>query len=292
MCAPPALMAGASFAQGAFGAFQGAAAAKARNRAAIQNYEYQLEARKNQWYQQLSVWGAKRNKYHRDMTENDLAAMRGYSQAQVGLNDVFAQAAQNNETALIKYLQGSGKMMAAGRTGRSVARLNTLELGQLERNAGRNIYKLTRSREAYKQNVENIRAQQISNRSKISSAVAFAPVPDLAPPPPQLENQSAMPGLIKAGLGAAMTYGMSKLSTKVPGGGGKDTNPFNWKNMANFSQIGMGVYDSINFKPVGGQPFGQVGNDPMYSFNIDSSLFDYDIDYSSIAFGNTGGKRS
>ena len=249
MCAPPALMAGASFAQGAFGAFQGAAQAKARNRAAIQNYEYQLEARKSQWYQQLSIWGAKRNKYHRDMTENDLAAMRGYSQAQVGLNDVFAQAAQNNETALIKYLQGSGKMMAAGRTGRTVARLNTLELGQLERNAGRNIYKLTRSREAYKQNVENIRAQQISNRSKISSKVAFAPVPDLAPPPPQMENQSAMPGLLKAGLGAAMTYGMAKLSTKVPGGGG-DKNPFNWKDAA--LSGASGAFNNINFTPVGG----------------------------------------
>ena len=278
-------MAGASFAQGAFGAFQGAAAAKARNRAAIQNYEYQLEARKNQWYQQLSVWGAKRNKYHRDMTENDLAAMRGYSQAQVGLNDVFAQAAQNNETALIKYLQGSGKMMAAGRTGRTVARLNTLELGQLERNAGRNIYKLTRSREAYKQNVENIRAQQISNRSKISSAVAFAPVPDLAPPPPQLENQSAMPGLIKAGLGAAMTYGMSKLSTKVPGGGGKDKNPFNWKAMANFSQIGMSAYNNINFKPVGGMTFDQANIDYAGGFNYEANNFNYDYDYSTF-YGN------
>ena len=74
---------------------------------------------------------------------------------------------------------------------------------------------------------------------------------------------------------------MSKLSTNVPGGGGKDKNPFNWTNVANFSQIGMGVYDSINFKPVGGQPFGQVDNDQMYSFDYESSPFG-DFDYSSI----------
>ena len=253
MCAPPALMAGASFFQGAMGAMGQAAQARARNRAAIQNYEYQLEARKNEWYQQLSIWGAKRNKYHRDITENDLAAMRGYSQAQVGLNDVFAQAAQNNEAALIKYLEGHGKLTAAGRTGRSVDRINTLDLGKLERNAGRNLYKLTRSREAYKQNVENIRAQQISNRSKIESKVAFAPVPDLAPPPPQMENESAMPGLLQAGLGAAMTYGMAKLSTGLPktGGTGIDTS-FSSKGFDASSFYKATDSAAFNFQPIGG----------------------------------------
>ena len=88
------------FAQGAFGALQGASQAKARNRAAIQSYEHALNVRKHEWYQQLSVWGAKRNQYFQDINENDLAAQRGYAQAQVGLNRVWEGAMQSNEQAL------------------------------------------------------------------------------------------------------------------------------------------------------------------------------------------------
>ena len=130
----------ATFAQGTMGALGSANKAKARNQAAIRDYKYQLAQREANWYQSLSVWGAKKNKYQNEINENDLAAQRGYSQAQVGLNNMFAQAAQRNEGALIKYLQSHGKMAAAGRTGRSVARISSLELGALERQAGRNLY--------------------------------------------------------------------------------------------------------------------------------------------------------
>ena len=60
----------ASFAKGAMGAMGSAAQAKARNRAAVQNYEYQLKQREADWYQQLSVWGAKRNKYYAELDDN------------------------------------------------------------------------------------------------------------------------------------------------------------------------------------------------------------------------------
>ena len=208
MCSPLAMGIG-TFAQGAFGALQGASQARARNRAAIQSYEHALNVRKHEWYQQLSVWGAKRNKYFTDITENDLAAQRGYSQAQVGLNRVWEGAAQANEGALIKYLQNHGTMLAKGRTGRSVARMQTLELGQLQRFAGRQAFAMTRAKHSYKENVEDIRRQQISRRSRLHANVAFQPMPDLAPPPPQLENESAMPGLLMAAGQGLLSYGMA-----------------------------------------------------------------------------------
>jgi hypothetical protein len=214
-----------SFAQGAFGALQGASQARARNRAAIQSYEHALRVRKHEWYQQLSVWGAKRNKYFTDLNENDLAAQRGYSQAQVGLNRVFEGAAQNNEKALIQYLQKHGQLTAKGRTGKSIDRLNTLELGKLERFTGRQAFQLTRSREEFKQNVENIRSRQISGRSRLHANVTFAPMPDLAPPPPQLENESAMGGILMAGVGGLMAYSKAggKFGRGVQAGGGQTT---------------------------------------------------------------------
>ena len=211
-----------SFAQGALGAIGSAAQAKARNRARIQNYEYQLEARKRDWHQQLSVWGAKRNKYHQDLDENDMAAQRGYTQAQQGLNDVFAKAAQSNEKALIQFLQKSGKGAAAGRTGRSAYRREILDIAALERHAGRNMAIITRSEQAFRHNVENIRNQQKSQRNKLYQNVAFAPVPDMAPPPPQMENQSPMMGILGAAIGGITSYAGAKLSSDTPtvGGGG------------------------------------------------------------------------
>jgi len=195
-----------TFAQGAFGAFSQANSAKARNAARVRNYEYQLQVRKQNWYQSLSVWGAKRNKYFNDITENDLAAQRGYSEAQVGLNTMFEQAAQDNESKLIEYLQKHGRLVADGRTGRSIARISTMELGALQRSAGRNYHKLTKGREAYKANVEEIRRQQISHRNRLHSNVAFAPVPDLPPAPPVMENQSPGMGLAMAALGGLTSY--------------------------------------------------------------------------------------
>lgn len=202
-----------SFAKGVFGALGSAAQAKARNRARIQNYKFQLEARKRDWYQQLSVWGAKRNKYHQDLDENDMAAQRGYTQAQQGLNDVFAKAAQNNEEALITFLQKSGTKGygATGQTGRSAYRREILDIAKLERHAGRNMAMLTRSEHAFKHNVENIRNQQKSQRSKLYQNVAFAPVPDMAPPPPQMENQSPMMGILGAAIGGITSYTGAKL---------------------------------------------------------------------------------
>ena len=231
MC-DPVTMGVATFAQGAFGALQGASQAKARNRAKLQNYEHALKVRKHEWYQQLSVWGAKRNKYFQDITENDLAAQRGYSQAQVGLNRVWEGAMQSNEGALIKFLQNHGKYTAAGRTGRSIKRLGTLERGMLERHAGRQYYNLTRAKHSFKQNVEDIRQKQISHRSKLHAKVAFEPMPDLPPPQPEFENQSAMPGLLMAAGSGIMSYAgaggkfgrgpkLGGFNSKVTGLGGK-----------------------------------------------------------------------
>ena len=35
---------------------------RAANRAAINNHKYQVETRERNWYQTLSIWGAKKNK--------------------------------------------------------------------------------------------------------------------------------------------------------------------------------------------------------------------------------------
>ena len=273
-----------TFAQGAFGALQGASKARAANRAAIQSYEHALQVRKHEWYQQLSVWGAKRNKYFTDINENDLAAQRGYSQAQVGLNRVFEGAAQNNEQALIQYLQKHGQLTAKGRTGRSVDRLNTLELGKLERFAGRQAFQLTRSREEFKQNVEDIRSRQISGRSRLQANVTFAPMPDLAPPPPQLQNESAMGGILMAGVGGLMAYSKAGGFDKVTVPDGSTTNS-QWLG-SEFGGDGASTRDWM----AGGGTSGSwdVGGSSSYGNAPSSDWLPTDVSGAN-SYGNTGG---
>ena len=197
---------------GGIQAIQGAQAARAANRAAINNHKYQLETRERNWYQTLSIWGAKTTKYSQDIDESNLAAARGYTQAQQGLNNVFASAIKANESAFIKYLEGSGKLTAAGRTGRGINRINTLDIAKLERFAGKQAWAVTRSKEAFKENVEGIRRAAVSNKNKLFANVAFAPVADTAPPPPVLQNTSPVLGLLGAGLDAYGSY----LGSKTP----------------------------------------------------------------------------
>tara|TARA_R100000655_G_scaffold69999_2_gene108212 strand:- start:4757 stop:5398 length:642 start_codon:yes stop_codon:yes gene_type:complete len=181
---------------------------RAANRAAINNFKRQEEARERDWNQALSIWGARTTKYEQDIDEGNLAAARGYEQAQEGLNRTFETAIQNNEKAFIQYLKKHGQQSAAGRTGRSIGRINTLDIAELERFAGKQAFAMTRSQEAFKENVESIRRAAVANKNNLFANVAFAPVPDAAPPPPVTSNNTLglLAGLVSAGVSGVSTY--------------------------------------------------------------------------------------
>lgn len=195
---------------------------RARNKAKREQYNFLLQQRKRDWQNQLSIWGAKRNKYIIDVTENDLAAHRGYAQAQAGLNAVYDQAAQNNEAALIKFLNKHGTLAAKGRTGRGVGRINVMELAEMERAQGREFHRITKSREAYLANIEQIEGKARSRRRGLRSELGFAPVPQLAPPPPQMESENVT-GKIAAAALEGIFAGISKGvgAPGIPTGGGE-----------------------------------------------------------------------
>jgi len=252
VCSPTAVGVG-TFAQGAIGAFGASKAAKARNTARQRQWKAQMESRKREWYQSLSIWGAKRNKYFKDLNENDLAAQRGYDQAQQGLNAQYAASIQANEGALIKFMQKHGRLTASGRTGRSINRINTLDIGALERFAGRQSYAVSQSLESFNQNVQDISRQQKSARSKLFSEVAFEPVPDVAPPQPVMESTSPMMGLISSAIGGAVAgYGASlkvKGLNKLPSE--NSLNMFDEKSFSNYQPAWITDTASEPFSPFG-----------------------------------------
>ena len=185
-----------------FGGIAASKAAKARNAAARRNWERQMEIRKRQWFQKLSIYGAKVNKYTTQLNENDLAANRGYAQAQAVLGAQQSKALAESESNFIKYVkEKAGKTAASGMTGRSAARIEMMEFAEFERKQADLAFKLTKSREAYQTQVEGIRNQQKSARNKLFGDVMFTPVASLPPNYPPMENTS-MP-IIQGFLGAA-----------------------------------------------------------------------------------------
>lgn len=223
MCAPASVvLGGVGQVLGGIGGMQ---AAKARNAAAKRQYEAAVEQRKRNYLQNLSIYSAKVNKYTIDLNENDLAANRGYAKAQAELSRVQSKALASSESAYIKMVREKmGKVAAGGLTGRSAARLETMVSAEYGRKIGRLAFALTRSGEAYQENVENIRRQQMSQRNKLFSNVAFVPVPGMAPTPPVMENTS-MPlitGIVGAAAGVVGAKEQNLFSEGGNTGGGTE----------------------------------------------------------------------
>lgn len=249
-----------------------AQAIKAENRRRIREYERQLELRKRNWYQQLSVYSAKVNKYNIDLNENDLAAQRGYAKAQSNLRSLEGRVVAQNEQKFRELVaKRLGKRRASGQTGRSVRRGETLDMASYGRYTGRQAFGVSMAREKFKENVENIRRKQVSSRRQLFSSVAFNPVPSLAPNPPELRGTGMV--MMNAMLGAA--------SSLAGGFGGKDVGaPELPTSQFSFDQP-LGDFNSNLFGDFGGAgaftPFDMnVNAMPDFSFGatMDSSIFD------------------
>ena len=202
MCSPSAAIAGGGQILSGIGQSK---QIKAQNTAKRRNWERAMETRKRNWLQNRTTYQAKVNKYTIDLNENDLAANRAYEQARANLNATRSKALAGSESAFMKMVKEKvGKRAASGMTGRSAARYETMVAAEYGRSVGKRAFALTRSREAYIENVQATRRQALSARNKLYSNVAFAPVPTAAPeyPPMQNPNTPILTGIV----GAAGTF--------------------------------------------------------------------------------------
>ena len=252
-----------------------AQAIKAENRRRIREYERALEIRKRNWFQQLSIYSAKVNKYNIDLNENDLAAQRGYAKAQSNLRALEGRVVAENERKFRELVSKKlGRRRASGQTGRSVKRGETLDMAAYGRYTGRQAYGVSMAREKFKQNLENIRRKQGSARRGLYSSVAFNPVPSIAPNPPQLR-----------GTGMVMMNAMLGAASSIAGGfGGKDVG----------APEGLGMDVNYDFTPgdvnmsAFTTDFGGIGTFSPFDMNVnampDFSFTPGSFDYSSFNY--------
>ena len=245
-----------------------AKAIRAENARRIREYERIIEMRKRSWFQQLSIYGAKVNKYNIDLNENDLAAQRGYSKAQSILRRTEGRLVADNEAKFRELLSKKfGRRRGSGQTGRSVQRGETLDMASYGRFTGRQAYKISMAREKFKEKTEGIRRRQVSARRGLFSQVAFNPVPSMEPSPPVLRSTGMTMMNAFVGAAGALAGGMEMDPgvPEVPGGG---------ESMFSFTQP-LGDFDSNLFGDFGGA--GAFGP------------FDMSVDYLPTTYGFDGG---
>ena len=247
-----------------------AQAIKAENRRRIREYERALEIRKRNWYQQLSVYSAKVNKYNIDLNENDLAAQRGYAKAQSNLRSLEGRVVAQNETKFRELVSKKlGKRRASGQTGRSVRRGETLDMASYGRYTGRQAFGVSMAREKFKENVENIRRKQVSARRGLFSQVAFNPVPSMAPNPPELRGTGMV--MANAMMGAFGSLAKGGMFDKGPGAPIGD----------DYSAFGSSFDTNYDFT----SDMGGVGTFSSFDMNVnalpDFSFTPMEFDYSS-----------
>ena len=259
---PTAIFGAASSILGGIGQ---AKAIKAENARRIREYERALEMRKRNWFQQLSVYGAKVNKYNIDLNENDLAAQRGYAKAQSNLRSLGGKVTAQNEEKFRELVSKKlGARRASGQTGRSVQRGETLDMAAFGRYTGRQAFGLSMAREKFKENTENIRRRQVSARRGLFSQVAFNPVPSMAPNPPQLR-----------GTGMTMLNAFVGAAGAIAGGMEMDPGAPIGPESSQFS-LGMdvGSITGSEFGDFGGamdiNPFGGSGSFTPFDMNVNS----------------------
>jgi len=232
-----------------------AKAIKAENARRIREYERALEMRKRNWFQQLSVYGAKVNKYNIDLNENDLAAQRGYAKAQSNLRSLGGKVTAQNEEKFRQLVSKKlGARRASGQTGRSVQRGETLDMAEFGRYTGRQAYGLSMAREKFKENVESIRRRQVSARRGLFSQVAFNPVPSMAPNPPQLRGTGMTMMNAFVGAAGALAGGMTQdpgAPTDFSGGvdmtGAFDYTPSDLSSSFTMDMGGIGSFSNMDF---------------------------------------------
>ena len=184
------------------------AQARAANKAAKRNYEYQLKRREADWMQTLSITNTERVMHEQKIDASNLGLAATYGAIQAKFGDQIGQALQEDETNWKQFLQQSksADLIASGRTGRSIDRISTADLGEYLAKGSRKAFELTESKvemDAAGQKAAGMaRAEQMQSFAKN----AIIRNPDLAPPKPVMQN-----------VGAAMFMDALSIASSVVG---------------------------------------------------------------------------
>ena len=177
--------------------------ARAANKAAMQNYEHKLEVRERKWMNELGLAKTQRVQYDQTLDATHVGLGNAYAEIQEKYRDLIGQSMQENENLRKQFFsENAGDQLAAsGRTGRSVNRMRTVELGNYLAQGSRTAYQLTQTRRDLSKAGAQAAAQARQQQLAAFAQNNIVRSPDIEPPPPVLRNvgQAAFMDALKIG---------------------------------------------------------------------------------------------
>ena len=169
------------------------AQARAANERARRDYEYNLKKREADWMQTLSITNTERVMHEQTIDSTNLGLSQVYGDIQEKFGDQIGEALQEDEVNWKQFLEQSkgAELSAAGRTGRSVDRISTLDLAEYLKKGSRKAYELTESREELSKAGAKARGMARAEQMQSFAKNAIIKNPDLAPPQPVMQNVGA-----------------------------------------------------------------------------------------------------
>jgi len=169
------------------------AQARAANETARRNHQYQLQKREKEWMQTLSVTNTERVMYEQGIQASNLGLSEVYGDIQAKFGDQIGQALQEDETNWKQFLEQSksADLAASGRTGRSIDRISTADLGEYLAKGSRKAFELTEGK--VEMDAQGRKAAGMARAEQMNSFAKNAIIrnPDLAPPQPVMQNVGA-----------------------------------------------------------------------------------------------------
>ena len=218
MCAPAALgiASMASGIAGSVGQHQSASAqAAAANSGAMRQYKYQLKVKERNYDRERERYKVNVANYQQAVADNAEAANRAYVGQQEKLNNIYRQAAFQQQGQLTKLVQGSDVMAARGRSGRSAQRVDSQLISQFGRNQAIMAESLLSAQRQYDTSTQGIRREQLSANNKAYNPVAIAPEYGINPPAPVMQQGPSGLSLL-AGIGSAAVSGYQTYDSLKP----------------------------------------------------------------------------
>ena len=255
MCSPAAIGPAAS-------AIGSAAQASAANKHKRKMYAHQLKVRERKWMQTRSTYQSKKVQFEQEVDLANIAAQRAYTRTQIQLNNARSLAILENQEDFKKMLSNEGMIIAKaaerGVRGKSIAKALVQNSGNFGISQAMRSRGLATAQYQGKEAMADVNRQLKTQLNRSFSKVAISPIPDFAPPPPQMQNVglTLMVGMANAlGEGIQGNQGlMDKFNNSKLG---------RWDFGNNTASPAMGMTQG-NFMP--SQP-AYVGVGANYNFN-------------------------
>jgi hypothetical protein len=194
------------------------ASARAANKTARRNYEYQLQKREADWMQTLSITNTERVMYKQGIDASNLGLANVYADTEEKFDKQIGQALQEDEANWKEFLQNNQGMnlAASGQTGRSADRISTLDLADYYKKGSRKVHELTESREELNKARQQAAGLARAEQMNLFAKNAIIKNPDIAPPKPVYQNvaMAAFSDALQIAGTAAQIYTGIKMSDR------------------------------------------------------------------------------